>query len=162
MADLEYPLINGLRYSWSSIAISIKQAGGGALTFLGFKSINFNEKVDPAKIHGTNQNILGSTAGMYDADGDFEMYQLESDLLVDALGSGWANKAVTITAQYIDDQQPTRTKILTVRLVARTQGGSEGAEAMTSKFTMFFLAPIEDNGVTMVPPISAASFAFSL
>lgn len=147
-----YPLIDGNRYSWASVKISF-----GAATFIGVKSINMNEKVDPAKIHGTGQNIIGATAGMYDADGDVEVYQEEADQIISSLGTGWGNKRVTIQVQYIDDPQPTRTKKLTVRLTGRTQGGSEGNEAMTSKFTMFFLAPIEDNGITMVNPIQAAA-----
>ncbi len=148
--ELVYPLINGNRYTWSSIKINV-----GAQQYEGVKSINFNEKVDRQKIHGTGQNIIGAGAGMYDADGDLEVYQQEADAIVDSLGNGWGNKTLTITVQYIDDMQPTRTKILTCSLSGRTQGGSEGNEVLTSKFTLFFLAPISDNGITMVPPIVA-------
>lgn len=149
---ISYPDINGKRYSWASIKVNI-----GNQQYLGVKSINFNEKVDPQKIHGTGQNIIGATAGMYDADGDVEVYQAEADDIITALGVGWGNRPLTITVQYEDDGQPTVTKTLIVRLTARTQGGSESGEAMTSKFTMFFLAPIDSNGITMVPPIQAAT-----
>lgn len=163
--DLMYPIINGVRYSWSSIIVNI-----GADQYLGCKSINFNEKVEPQKIHGTNQAMIGATAGQYDADGDCEFYQQEGDAIVDSLsalslsnvkGKGWMNAPLTVQVQYFDDGQPLRTKILTVRLTSRTQGGSEGGEALTSKFTMFFLAPIADKGqagiVLAVPPINAAA-----
>ncbi len=149
---LEYPLINGVRYSWASVKVNVNNT-----QFLGCKSINFSEKVDPQKIHGTGQNIIGATAGMYDADGDAEFYQQEADTIISSLGVGWGNRPLTITVQYIDDGQPTVTKTLTVRFVGRTQGGSESAEAMTSKFTMFFLAPVVDNGITMVPPGAVTS-----
>ena len=153
MADLVYPEINGLRYSWSSVKVNI-----GNTQYLGCKSINFNEKVDPAKIHGTNQNIIGATAGMYDADGDAEFYQQEADAIIDALGNGWGNRVLTMTVQYIEDGQPTRTKVLTVRLIARGQGGTESNDALTSKFTLFFMAPILDGSITMVPVINPSAF----
>ncbi len=143
-----YPLIDGVRYSWASVKLTI-----GALQYLGCKSVNVNEKTDPAKIHGTGQNIIGTTAGMYDADGDIEFYQAEADQIVSSLGTGWMNKAVKVQVQYADDGQPIRTKVLSVRLTGRTQGGSEGSEASTSKFTMFFLAPVLDNGIAGVKPI---------
>ena len=149
---LTYPLIQGNRYSWSSVRVNI-----GNQQYLGVKSINFNEKVDPQKIHGTGQNIIGATAGMYDADGDIEVYQQEADEIITVLGVGWGNKPLTVTVQYEDDGQPSVTKTLIVRFTSRTQGGSESGEAMTSKFTMFFLAPIDNNGITMVPPIQAAT-----
>ncbi len=152
MSDLQYPLINGVRYSWASVKVNI-----GPVQFLGCKSINFNEKLDPTKIHGTSQNILGATAGQYDADGDAEFYQQEADVIVAALGVGWGNRPLTITVQYQDDGQPTVTKTIITRFTARTQGGSEGAEALTSKFTMFILAPIDDNGITMIPLVQASS-----
>jgi hypothetical protein len=164
--DLIYPLIDGVRYSWSSIIVNI-----GADQFLGCKSININEKVEPQKIHGTNQAMIGATAGQYDADGDCEFYQQEADAIVDALnaraannvkGKGWMNAPLTVQVQYFDDGQPLRTKKLSVRFTSRTQGGSEGGEALTSKFTMFFLAPVIDSGtsgppVVAVPPINAAA-----
>jgi len=163
--DLIYPLIDGVRYSWSSIIVNI-----GADQFLGCKSININEKVEPQKIHGTNQAMIGATAGQYDADGDCEFYQQEADAIVDALnaiarnnvkGKGWMNAPLTVQVQYFDDGQPLRTKKLAVRFTSRTQGGSEGGEALTSKFTMFFLAPVIDTGtsgpVLAVPPINAAA-----
>lgn len=161
---LQFPLINGVRYSWSSVVVSV-----GPAQFIGVKSVNFNEKLDPATIHGTGQNILGTTAGMYSADGDIEFYQAESDLLVACLQlsavpvagvskGGWGNVPVTVAVQYIDDQQPTTTKTLTVRLVGRTQGGSEGAESLTSKFTMLFLAPVISDGSTMVPLIQGGNY----
>lgn len=163
--DLIYPLINGVRYSWSSIITNI-----GADQYLGCKSINFNEKVSPTTIHGTNQAMIGQTAGQYEADGDCEFYQQEADAIVDALnaiaagnvkGKGWMNVPLVVQVQYYDDGQPLRTKKLTVRFTARTQGGSEGSDALTSKFTMSFLAPIADKGAAgvavAVPPINAAA-----
>lgn len=154
---IDYPMIAGRRYSWASVIVNV-----GNAQFLGCKSINFNEKVDPQKIHGTGQNIIGSTSGMYDADGDIEFYQAEADLLVAAINTasgnrGWGNFPIPIQVQYIDDFQPVTTILLTVRLVGRTGGGSESGEALTSKFTMFFLDTIETNGIRMVPPIAVQS-----
>jgi hypothetical protein len=149
---IDYPLINGVRYTWASIVVNI-----GALQFLGCKSININEKGDATKMRGTTQTILGAGAPQYDADGDCEFYQAEADTIISALGQAWMNQALKITVQYIDDNQPTRTKKLVVRLAGRTQGGTEGPEILTSKFPLFFLAPVEDNGITAVPGVSPFS-----
>lgn len=156
MADpIPYPMIAWRRYSWASVKVNV-----GNAQFTGVKSINFNEKIDPQKIHGTGQAIIGSTAGMYDADGDLEMYEAEAIVLIAALTAvnptaGWMNVAVPVQVQYIDDFQPTTTIKMTVRLIGATGGGSESGEALTTKFTMFFLDTIEVNGIRAVPKINA-------
>lgn len=153
---LEYPLINGVRFTWSSIKVNV-----GAVQYLGCKSVNINEKGDAAKMHGTTQTILGAGAPMYDADGDMEFYQQEGDVLLQAVAAlpgkpGWMNKPLTVTVQYIDEGQPLTTVKMLVRLAGRTVGGSEGTELLTTKFPLFFLAPVETtvdgNRVIAVPP----------
>ncbi len=149
---VDYPSINGRRYSWASVKVNV-----GARQFLGVKSINYTDKLDPTTIHGTGQNIIGTTAGMYSADGDVEFYQEEGEELIHAIGNGWGNRALRIQIQFIDDLQPTSTHKLTVRLIGAGNGGSEGSDALTYKFTMHFLDAIDRNGVRLVPAIQPAA-----
>ncbi len=158
MADpIPYPMIGGRRYSWASIVVNV-----GSRQFIGVKSINYSDKLDPTTISGTGQNIIGGTAGKYSAEGDIEFYQEEADALIAALGMGWGNRGIKIQVQYIDDFQPTQTHKLLVRLVGMSNGGSEGSEAFTNKFTMFFQDSIDRNGVRLVPPINAAALGGSV
>ncbi len=152
--SIPYPMINGRRYSWASVAVAV-----GTTDIIGFKSINYNDKLDPTKIHGTGQSIIGHTAGMYDADADCEIYTAEADLLIAALGDGWGNVVLPIQVQYFDDEMPTVTDLLSVRLTGRTKGGSESSDALTTKFTLFVVDTILSNGVGMVPPIANAGLS---
>lgn len=151
MADLSFPIINGVRHSWASVIVNI-----GASQFLGCKSVNYSDGVDPATLHGTGQNILGTTAGPYSATGDIEFYFAEAMLIIQALGNGWTDIPLTVQVQYAAAGLPTQTHKLPVRFTKLDEGGTEGAEGLTGKFTMTFLDSIDRNGVKAVRPINAA------
>lgn len=78
---VNYPLINGHRYSFSSITIDMN-----GIRQLGFKSINYKASLKPGELRGTSPLPLGRTRGDATFEGDLEMYRAEFDVLLGALG----------------------------------------------------------------------------
>lgn len=70
---LSFPQINGVYYDFSSIEIAIPTVGFRLDS--GFKSIQYDQKLDPGKVHGngTAQKI-GRTRGQYDPSASIEMF----------------------------------------------------------------------------------------
>jgi hypothetical protein len=81
-------LINGNRYSWTSISIRFTGADGQPLgdTSVGpFKEINYNTKQETGKVYGTSARPIGKTRGKNDATFSFSMYLSEWQDFVDQL-----------------------------------------------------------------------------
>ena len=69
-----YPVINGIRYDFSSVEISIL-----GKRFPGVKSLNYKQSLNPGMVRGTAAQVLGRTRGQYDAEGDMELYREDAD-----------------------------------------------------------------------------------
>ena len=151
---LSYPEINGARYSWSSVIVSFN-----GNQFLGCTSVNYEDGVEPATLHGNTQSIIGLTAGQYNVTGDIEFYRAEGQALISAIGDFWMNQAISVQVQYAEDGQPgVTTDTFTVRLVKKTISHSESNEALKMKFTMAFLTPVISNGISPIPSVPSGSF----
>src|SRR5262245_3632205 len=97
---LQYPLINGRRYDFSSITLN---AAGTKLT--GFTSIKYSHKLTPKKVMGTHPQPIGRTRGEYEAQGSLTLYRQEMDELRTQLGPGYMEVIFDITVSYADDGQ---------------------------------------------------------
>ena len=150
---IQYPLINGHRYSFASI-----EAKANGLKIIGFKSINYDDGLKPTALGGTTPVKIGRTRGAYEAKGDCEMYRLEANALMASLGPGFYEVAWTFTVQYSenDDQPVTTDTILGVRLESTASSNSDGPDASTLKFGLNIIKPILWNGVSGVSPIDTA------
>ncbi len=82
-------LINGNRFSWTSISVSFSDASGnnnlGDTSVGPFTEINYNVKQENTKVWGTGARPLGKIRGKNDATVDFSMYRGEWDDFVAAL-----------------------------------------------------------------------------
>lgn len=96
---MDYPLINGHRFDWSSVRIAFN----GAL-FTAVKSVNYSNKLDPGYIRGTNSQYIGRTRGEYSPGGSIEFYKEEYyDFIktITANGArGYMEVAFGMTVQY--------------------------------------------------------------
>lgn len=73
MAALTYPLVNGVRYDHSSLDIKI-----AGLSFLGVKSIDYSDGLEPGKGYGTSGQKLFRTRGIYDPSASIELWTAEA------------------------------------------------------------------------------------
>lgn len=150
---VQYPMINGHRYSWASIEFGFNN---GAV-MRGIKSIDYSHSLTPAKLTGTGPNPVGRTRGIYEVKATLEMYRVEYENLKATLGQsgvGFGETAFPITVQYADVGQPVITDTLEgVRIVEPQFSGSEGSDPLTVKITLDPMRLLE-NGLPLYTPTS--------
>jgi hypothetical protein len=102
MADLAFPLINGVRHDWTSV--EVKLAGQ---IFIGAKSFNHSRKRTRGLVRGTHPDPLAKTRGTNEYAASVEMplaeWQLFKALLVATaatLGIGYGDVLFSVTAMY--------------------------------------------------------------
>lgn len=132
MAQIQYPLINGIRYDFSSVEIAV-----GARLFNGVKSLKYSQTLKPGKVRGNRAQVIGRTRGILDADGGLELYRLEFQDLIAVLaqlrpGVGFMEAVFDITATYSEAGQPVTQDVLQgCRITKHDHDGKEGEEAST-------------------------------
>jgi len=151
---ISYPLINGHRYSWTSLEIGVGPSG---TVMRGVSSIDYCDELTPGKLRGTGPNVIGRTRGEYDGDAEIEMYRLEWENLKSQLGTngvGFGETAFPISVQYAEANQPVVTDTLEgCRITKVRTGGAEGSDPTKVKLSID-LTRILHNGVPMYTPTS--------
>jgi hypothetical protein len=149
---ISYPLINGHRYSWTSLEIGLN-----GVTMRGVSSIDYGDELKPGKMRGTGPNVIGRTRGEYDADVELEMYRLEWENLKSSLGqsgTGFGESAFPITVQYAEANQPVVTDTIEGSRVTKVRtGGAEGTDPTKVKLSID-CTRILHNGVPIYTPTS--------
>jgi hypothetical protein len=128
-----YPLINGFRYDFSSVEIRV-----GGTIFNGVKSLKYSQTLEPGKARGNRSQVIGRTRGKLDSDGSIELYRLEFDDLVRALGLlqpglGYMEVPFDIVAMYgeVNIAQPTVDSLMGCRIKKHDTPLQEGGDAVT-------------------------------
>jgi hypothetical protein len=135
MADI--PLINGRRYSYASIEVSILRPDGSSEIFIDIDSLNYSEALDIAFARGTARGPIGWTAGTYEA-ADTTMSMGKSSFqtgIVDNIGDGWLGSNLQITAKYSDDGEPLTTDVITCRIAGAADDYSDGPDDLKTEVT---------------------------
>src|SRR4051812_25063026 len=139
----QYPLINGVRYSFSSIELALDGA-----TMIGFKELSYKAALDPGEVRGAAAQLIGRTRGQFSADGALTLYRQEFDELVARLGPGFMERSFPIAAMYADEGQPTVCdQLIGCRIKNVDKSSSEGSEALTVKLDLHIML-IRFNGVS--------------
>ena len=101
---MDYPMINGLRYSWASVRI---QADGNE--YVDIKDITYSHTIDRGEVRGSGPQLLGFTRGEYKAEGSITFLKEGYDALIAAFGDGYLEHVFDIAVSYADEGQPTVT-----------------------------------------------------
>jgi len=152
-----YPLINGNRSDFSSATIDI--AGD---KFNGIKSLNYKQTLEPGLVRGNRAQVLGTTRGKHDAEGNVELYLAEYQALLlklSALGAGrfgFMEVKFNITAGYAEGPLDliVNDQLIGCRIKSVDRTNAEGSDALTVKVDLHIMYIIE-NGLM---PISATQF----
>ena len=129
---MQYPLINGHRYDFSSIEGSI-----AGKKYMGYTSINYKQTLEPGEARGNHAQRYGTTRGQLKADADFEMLKEEGEEFIRGLGDGYMEKRFNMTVVYSEEGGKTRTDVLhNCRIQEVSDGHSEGGDALKLKFTL--------------------------
>ena len=92
---IAYPLINGVRHSFSSVEIRLNNS-----IVLGITEINYTPTLDPAVVRGAGALPIALTLGNAEYDGDFSILLEEFNQLQTQLGEGMMVVAFDIVISY--------------------------------------------------------------
>ncbi len=142
---LVYPLINGFKHSFASIELKLADD-----KYIGFKSINYESKLDRAKVYGCHPDPIAKTRGVADYSGDLEIYLAEWNQLQAKLGPGWADVSFTGVVSYIENGFDVIVDSL-IGCTLSSLGGSnsQGTDATVKKVALDVMK-ILHNGVDML------------
>lgn len=165
-----YPLVNGVRHSWSSVS-----ATAGGVTYGGFTEINYAAKLDAQYVRGAGPLPIGTTTGLASMTADFTMLEEEFKMFQQTLGSpsligggaGFMTSFFDLEVQksnegYIEGGMSTITDTIKARIteVSAAMQSSSG-DGLVRKVT---LLPIEMrfNGASPFPNMPSLSLGGAL
>lgn len=154
------PLINGHRYSFTSIELQIgaqDDSVSQTLEFIGFTSINYAEKVSQTAIYGNGPARLGRTVGPRTITADIQMYRYEWMALRDHIGSPLGRRKLIIIVQYADKDQPVSTDRIEGWLSEIDSSAQEGTEPLLVKLS-FEPFDIKWGGLSLEEPGADGTF----
>jgi hypothetical protein len=129
---MQYPTINGHRYSFASIELTI-----GTKRFIGFKGVDYSDELDPGIVRGAHAQPLGRTKGDYTAEASLTMLKEEWDELLATLGNGYLEIGFPITACYAEDGLPTNVdKLIGCRIKKVSDSHSQGNDGLEIKLDL--------------------------
>lgn len=149
---LQYPLINGTRFDFSSVQLSVPGIGR---VFEGVKSITYSDELNPGKLRGTRSQVIGRTRGQYEASGSLEMYASEAQSFIDALGPGYMERVFLVNIGYSEPSMADLTyadQLVGCRIKKVENSGNEGEEGLAIKFDLDVMHIVRNGKVPVSPP----------
>lgn len=141
-------LINGRRYGYASLEISILRPGSSSEIFIDIDEISYSEELEIALVRGTNKGPIGWTGGVYTAN-DANMRMGKSSFqkgIVEKIGNGWLGANVTALVKYADIGEPVITDKLIARTMKAEDSHSYGADNLKTALGLKCFM-IERNGI---------------
>lgn len=162
---LSYPLINGVRHSWASVAIT-----AGGVPFAGVVELNYAAKLDAQYVRGAGPLPIAVTTGMGSMTADMTMLEEEFKMLAMTLGSpgllgggaGFMTSFFDIEASksnegYIEGGMSTIIDTMQVRITEVTAAmKADDGNALVRKMTLLPIT-MRLNGVSPFPNMPSLS-----
>lgn len=128
MPLIPYPFVNGHRYDWSSVILTIL-----GIPYTGVRSITYRQTLEPGKVRGTRAQVTGRTRGTYDCEGSIEFYKEDFQSIIDALSlggtRGYMEVSFPITVSYSSGDLSVVTDVLSgCRISSDEDAPSEGSD----------------------------------
>lgn len=124
---MDYPLINGNRYSWASVRIRV-----GSTEYMDVTEISYSHTMERGTVRGVGAQKLGMTRGEYDAEASITFLKEGFDQLVEALGEGYMEIPFDVAVTYADEGQDTNTdQLVGCRISSIEKNPSQGTDGLT-------------------------------
>ncbi len=147
------PLINGRRYSYSSIEMNFV-AGAFIGKVIDIDEINYTEQLDIAFRRGTSKIPLGSTAGVWEPqEGSFSIGKSTFTAFlqnVAAVAGQWLGLNFVLTVNYKDEGEALTSEIITARFTGREDAHAYGPDALHMMIKFMPVIPIVTNNIPSV------------
>ena len=133
---LNYPTINGQRYSFASCRFLT-----AGLPSVGITSVTFDQDLEPGQVYSILAQKIGRTKGQLKPTASFEMLEAEYMQMIPALceiagtpGSGWMEAVFDMLIQYSENWSPMHMVFLRgCRIKKETATWKAGSEALFTK-----------------------------
>lgn len=151
MSLTPYPLINGHRFDWSAVQITID-----GIPYTGVKSCSYKQTLTPGVVRGTRAQKTGRTRGQHESDGSFEFYKEDYQNIILALSAngtrGYMEVAFTAIVQYQTSALAVVTDTLAgCRLTSEEDSPGESSDALVVKCDVDIMYVLR-NGLTALAP----------
>lgn len=145
------PLINGRRFSFSSIEFAISTPATAAEIFVDIDDVSYSESLEIAFKRGASQQPLGWTAGAY-TPGEATLQMGKGTFnegIVMGIGPGWLGVNIALAVAYAEVGEVPCVDTMVARIIGAEDKGSAGPEPLV---TIVRLQPfiILRNGI---PPV---------
>lgn len=141
-------LINGRRYSFSSVELSLVKPDGSAELFIDISELSYGRALTIEFVRGAARNPLGVTAGDYEPP-DASMTMGKSTFttgIVEGIGEGWLGSTVKIVAKYADVGEPLTVDEIDAIIMSAQEDHSTGAASLNVVVALKVLL-VQTNGV---------------
>ena len=153
---IPYPLINGVRYDFSSIEFAID---GVPDIFKGIEECNYSHTLEPKKVRGNRPQPIGRTRGEYTAEGDISMPKSEYAALIQALATkgapfdqGFLEVNFDLMISYNElDEPPVLDVLVGCRIKKPATTSKSGGDAIMVKVELDVMW-LDENGLLPVQP----------
>lgn len=137
---MDFPLINGHRYSWASASFK-----GDGSEIVHIKELSYTHKLEPGMVRGTGSQVAGRTRGEYSAEGSMTLLREGWDALRDQFGDGYLEKSFALVVSYADDGQPIVTdELVGVRITSVENSPSQGTDGLEVSLELSILYVLEN------------------
>lgn len=147
------PLINGYRYSFSSIELNFL-AGAFVGRVIDVDEITYGEQLDIAFRRGTSKIPLGSTSGVWEPqEGSFSIGKstwTQFMLNIAATAGQWLGLNFVLNINYNDVNEPLTTEVLTGRFTGSENNHAYGPDALKINVKFMLVIPVVTNGIPSV------------
>jgi hypothetical protein len=153
MPSIAYPQVNGHRYSWVSLEVSIGVVASGT-PMVGVRSINWSDELAPGVVYGTKPQPIGYTRGKQTITADMELLLAEWENLRLGLGGvGFGEVLFDIVVNFHEFGVGVQSYVLIgCRVTKVEQSNSDSTDASMVKLTLATLKVLH-NGATIARPI---------
>lgn len=146
-----YPLINGHRYDWSSVRITID-----GIPYTGVKALSYKQTLTPGVVRGTTSQVTGRTRGQYEAEGTIELWKEDYQVLIAALSAGgtrgYMETAFTALSQYSSGVlSVVKDTLAGVRLTSDEDSHNESADGLSVSCDLSIMYLLR-NGLSALAP----------
>ena len=144
------PLINGRRFSYASIEITVTGPTGPEV-FADIDEITYSESLEIEFRRGTSRIPLGSTSGVWTPqEGSMSMGKSTAAQFIASLGPGWLGINLLLLIAFQDEGEPLCTDALTVRMLGLEDAHATGPEALHQVLKFIPVLPLVRTGVPSV------------
>jgi len=128
-----YPLLNGHRFAAQSVEFTIN-----GIRMIAVSEMNYKDSLKGGVVRGTTPYIIGTTAGIYEADGDMTMPELEWNILMSSLGPGYGERRHLIQIMMTEKNATPSKHLLVGTRIEEVSNGvkTDGADALMVKIAL--------------------------